>query len=573
MTAQPEPQGLLFVFEGPDGVGKTTLSKRFAEHLHVALGVPCEWFAFPGHEPASLGKLVYDLHHNPSRFRVKTIHPASMQLLHLAAHIDLIETRILPALRKGTAVVLDRFWWSMLAYGESTGLGPELLHRMLELEALHWGSVVPNVVFVLERTAPFGEQLTLKWGSLSEQYRRLAVREAGRYTIKRVLNENDVNETLRELVAAAAGQIHTTKAGARHTRVATPPGPPECRAGSRAPARRIHSIVRLAPAQPTIVYDTYWRFAAERQAIFFRRLSGEKPPWTEDVVLQQYKFTNAYRASDRTSQFLIREVIYNGTPEPSEICFRVLLFKIFNRIETWNLLRHNLGPISYKEFSPSAYDRVLNEALGRREPIYSAAYIMPSGGRVTSYSRKHQMHLRLIERMMRDELPVRIAEATSMGKAFELLRAYPTIGDFLAYQYVTDLNYSSVTNFTEGEFVVAGPGARDGIHKCFSNLGGLNENEIIKFVADRQQFEAARLGLDLATLWGRPLQLIDCQNVFCEVSKYARVVHPEVAGKTGRLRIKQKFRPLSEPIAYFYPPKWGLNDKIAKGSLASVLDI
>ena len=58
------------------------------------------------------------------------------------------------------------------------------------------------------------------------------------------------------------------------------------------------------------VYESYWRFAAERQTIFFKRASGQDPPWTEDHVLATYKFTNAYRASDRVSQYLIRNVIY-----------------------------------------------------------------------------------------------------------------------------------------------------------------------------------------------------------------------------------------------------------------------
>ncbi|MCL4400581.1 putative DNA base hypermodification protein, partial [Candidatus Parvarchaeota archaeon] len=69
---------------------------------------------------------------------------------------------------------------------------------------------------------------------------------------------------------------------------------------------------RLSPAKPTKVFDTYWKFAAERQSIFFRKLKDEKPPWTDDWILRKHKFTNAYRASDRVSQFLIKEVIYNG---------------------------------------------------------------------------------------------------------------------------------------------------------------------------------------------------------------------------------------------------------------------
>ena len=79
-------------------------------------------------------------------------------------------------------------------------------------------------------------------------------------------------------------------------------------------------------------------------------------------------------------------------------------------------------------------------------------------------------------------------------------------------------------------------------------------------MADRQDIEFARLGLDFPSLWGRKLQFIDCQNLFCEVGKYARVSHPESVAKSGRTRIKQRFRPNSDPIAYWYPPKWAIND-------------
>jgi len=322
-------------------------------------------------------------------------------------------------------------------------------------------------------------------------------------------------------------------------------------------------FTRLAPAKVTVVYDTYWRFAAERQRVFFRRLDGDAPPWTDDPILRQYKFTNAYRASDRVSQYLIKNVIYEGDQSPDEIFFRTLLFKFFNKIETWELLRRDFGIPSFNDYSLKRYERVLDKAATDGLRIYSAAYIMPSGGQLLLAERKHSMHLKLLDRMMRDRLPQRLGEAPSMKEAFELLRSYPTIGNFLAYQYVTDLNYSDVLNFSEMEFVVPGPGARDGIRKCFADLGGLNETEIIKVMADRQQAEFNRLGLKFQSLWGRPLQLIDCQNLFCEVDKYARINHPDISGITGRTRIKQKYRFNPTSITLWYPPKWGLNELIA----------
>jgi 5-hmdU DNA kinase-like protein len=320
----------------------------------------------------------------------------------------------------------------------------------------------------------------------------------------------------------------------------------------------------LAPAKVSEVYESYWRFAAERQAIFFRRARGAARPWTPNAVLATYKFTNAYRASDRVSQYLIRHVIYraNLPNTPREVFFRILLFKLFNKVETWELLERSFGPITFEDYRFAHYDEVLAQAMRDGRSIYSAAYIMPPGSSAFGRSAKHQNHLLLLERMMEDRLPERLAQTRTMQEGFEKLRAYPTIGDFLAYQFITDINYSEITDFSEMDFVVPGPGARDGLRKCFADPGGLNEPELIRLMADLQEQEFQRLGLDFQSLWGRRLQLIDCQNLFCEVDKYARVAHPHIAGRTGRTRIKQKFEPTQARIELFYPPKWKLNEKI-----------
>ncbi|MCA8343890.1 nucleotide kinase domain-containing protein [Burkholderia cepacia] len=328
--------------------------------------------------------------------------------------------------------------------------------------------------------------------------------------------------------------------------------------GSRKGSRRSPVFSSLNPAIPTEVFDSYWRFAVLRQDVFFARLEGKSKPWSNDPILNEYKFTNAYRASDRVSQFLIRNVIYDGSQEPDELFFRILLFKLFNKIETWKLLETKLGGVSWGAYRYSDYDRVLSEAMSAKEPIYSAAYIMASGHKIFNVSRKHQGHLKLLELMLSDAVPQRIVECESMREAFELLRSYPLIGDFLAYQLVTDLNYSVLTSFSEMEFTIPGPGAKDGIRKCFQSLGGLSEIDIIRLMADRQEYEFDRLGLKFRDLWGRRLQLIDIQNLFCEVDKYARVKHPLIAGVSGRTRIKQKFKQTEDPVQYFYPPKWNL---------------
>ena len=322
--------------------------------------------------------------------------------------------------------------------------------------------------------------------------------------------------------------------------------------------KKSYSIhVNKSKPKPSVVFDTYWKFASERQKIFFKRLRGESRRWTDDPILKLYKFTNAYRVADRVSQYLLKKVIYEGSQEPKELLFRILLFKLFNKIETWEAIKKEVDEISYKEYSFNTYNRILERERRKGNSIYSAAYIMASGSTSFGNRYKHQNHLQLLDSMIKDEVHKKLAAFDTMEQVFNLLKSYPTIGSFLAYQYAIDINYSTLTNYSEMEFVKAGPGAIDGIKKCFLSVGDYSEEDIIKWMADIQHEQFERLDIKFLTLWGRDLQLIDIQNLFCEVDKYSRVAHPNIIGHSNRTRIKQKYvdRNLGT-IDFFLPPKW-----------------
>lgn len=325
-------------------------------------------------------------------------------------------------------------------------------------------------------------------------------------------------------------------------------------------------ISPLSPIKTTEVYDTYWKFAALRQEAFFNKIENKGYPWSNDSIINTYRFTNAYRAADRVSQYLIRDVIYceEYSNSPKEILFRILLFKLFNKIDTWELIRAHIPNPTFEGYDFKVYNDILNDAFSAGETIYSAAYIMPSVKSSFGYTRKHSNHLKLIELMLNDDAEVQLSNANNMQKAFEIIKSFPGLGNFLAYQLLIDINYSTIINFSESEFVMPGPGALGGISKCFTDTAGLNEKEIIKLVTDRQEIEFERLGLDFKSLWGRDLQLIDCQNLFCEVDKYSRVRHPEITGNSKRTRIKQKYKRNHHPIEYWFPPKWNINNYIAE---------
>ena len=319
-------------------------------------------------------------------------------------------------------------------------------------------------------------------------------------------------------------------------------------------------MIAFAPRRPspTPVFDTYWRFATERQRIFHLKAAGQGPPWTSDAILTAHRFTNAYRAADRVSQFLINRVIPGSLRDPIDAVFRTLLFKVFNRVSTWQCLEQEIGELHVSTFDAERLTDVLSGARALGQQIYSAAYIMPMPHEPAART-KHEAHLLLLARLLTNGTLERLCESPTLQQSYELLLAVPSFGPFLAFQYAIDINYAPVVDHSEMEFVVAGPGARSGINKCFADVDGLTYEDVIRYTCDRADIEFSSRDLQFSDLWGRPLQLIDCQNLFCEVDKYARVAHPEFTPAGHRTRIKQRYSPDPKGMSFGFPPKWGLS--------------
>jgi len=199
--------GDLYVFEGPDGVGKTTLSSAFARHLKTT-DIEFDYFSFPGKVDGTLGKLVYDLHHNKEVFGIEEINEASLQILHIAAHVDLIESKILPSLKKGRSVILDRYWWSTWVYGLVGNANKRSLQAMIDIEKQHWDNIKPSIVFFITRKEPIGEDANSNWSKLVAEYTLLASNETSDYPVKNIINES----TVADAVLAILNQINIKSA-------------------------------------------------------------------------------------------------------------------------------------------------------------------------------------------------------------------------------------------------------------------------------------------------------------------------------------------------------------------------
>src|SRR3989442_648800 len=130
---------MLFVFEGPEGAGKSTQLKRLGEWLS-ARGTRVVCMREPGGTP--LGDDIRRLLLDPASH----ITPRPEALLFMASRAQLVEQTIRPALATGATVLVDRFFLSTYAYqGAGRGLPWDEL-RMANRVAT--GGLLPNLTLL-----------------------------------------------------------------------------------------------------------------------------------------------------------------------------------------------------------------------------------------------------------------------------------------------------------------------------------------------------------------------------------------------------------------------------------------
>jgi hypothetical protein len=177
----------------------------------------------------------------------------------------------------------------------------------------------------------------------------------------------------------------------------------------------------------------FFKFVCERHQVHLRRQAGLSPPWTEDVILSSWPFTNVFRVLDRNTQYILQRVIGDEPRAIEDAVFRVMLFRFFNKVETWQLLESTLGEISWRNFSIRTYAAVLEEAKDDGDAIYGPAYIIPAPREFGSAN--HEAHLRLLDTMMAEgNLPKQLLEYKHIKDAHGYLSLYPGMGPFTAMQ-------------------------------------------------------------------------------------------------------------------------------------------
>jgi dTMP kinase len=136
-------KGILIVFEGIDGAGKSTQAKLLQKRLR-AKGFDPVYFREPSRSKWGL------------EIKKKALEPDSLSPeeeldLFLKDRKENVEKNLKPALEKRKIVLLDRYYFSTIAYQGARGIDPERIRKLNERFA-----VKPDLVFILDVDAPKG---------------------------------------------------------------------------------------------------------------------------------------------------------------------------------------------------------------------------------------------------------------------------------------------------------------------------------------------------------------------------------------------------------------------------------
>lgn len=284
--------------------------------------------------------------------------------------------------------------------------------------------------------------------------------------------------------------------------------------------------------------DQFWRFVAERQAIWYRRFVLKRaPPWTQDPVLATNRFTNVYRILDPGTQYVVNEILAKDAPA-EEILFNVVIYRLIGRKET----HQELGFQRSSNFRLEDFAAKLRRIRARGDPVFTAAYMVSAYENMGTRDKIENVG-RLFARLRGaiGEVYQQLAAAASSEAAFGILRKVPGLGDFLAFQILVDLLYDlpdgrRLLPFSNDDWAIAGPGARRGVRILAGEASREKESQVMRFLRTNQRQEFRRLNLAFYALLGPssetiPLNLADVQNCLCEYHKYVKIQEG-----TGRAR-------------------------------------
>jgi hypothetical protein len=242
----------------------------------------------------------------------------------------------------------------------------------------------------------------------------------------------------------------------------------------------------------------------QREGILQQKNAGAPKPWTNDPILQQFRFCNVHREDDKVTIW-IRDKWREPFKDHPNIYIAMILARLLNWPET-------LAELGFpKKWDYGRYLKVLQNRKMRGDRLHTGAYMVTAGGRPIP---KEEAILDMVHGFHRSAYRPKVGDTLLYTWQALQSQGVSGMGSFLAAQIVADLKFVPLLKFASDWWTFCAPGPGSQI--------GLNHT----------------LGLPLTKQWGRQefedhvnalreqlifkLSAQDAQNCLCEFSKYKR---------------------------------------------------
>ena len=301
--------------------------------------------------------------------------------------------------------------------------------------------------------------------------------------------------------------------------------------------------------------DRYFYWIHEREHIrILKEERGDDPPWTEDPILQEFKFCQVFREDDRTTRWFrthIREPLRNDP----KVLMATVIFRWFNLIETGRtLLEHNL-----------LFDWNREKAIQEitKQPKWiTGSYIIKTPNRMDKVTGVAECvsHMWRDKDFIIDTLEYALETGNSSLKdTWILLKDYPYMGPFMAYEVVTDLRHTYLLEKAHDitKWANAGPGAMRGLNRLTGRDLKFCKRSHPWNEEMQELWELATTERLLGSIFGGGssggFEMREVEGGLCEFDKYSRIFKGQ--GRTRGVFKHNKELPLVEDL-YNGESKW-----------------
>lgn len=267
----------------------------------------------------------------------------------------------------------------------------------------------------------------------------------------------------------------------------------------------------------------HWIF--ERHMIYLRRFKqGQSKPWTDDPILQDYRFCNAYRELDTVTQWIAHNW-RDSHKTDSNVWFAMAMARLVNWPDT-------MAELGYPTvFDKTSFIMVMQRRKAQGRKVFSGAYIVSTNGR--AMDKAEYLAEFVLGPLWANRDHIRPHKNSRLEDFHKKLMLYDGMGSFLAAQVIADTKYTPILEGSPDWWTWAapGPGSKRGLNRVFDYTvdntwpGGMWYSHLMMLKPEIDKL--------LEEHEFPPMHAQDLQNCLCEFDKYERVRLGEGTPRAG----------------------------------------